>query len=421
MKDFARENYKTVAEMLSKQRRSLESVLPANISPKKVMRLALNEIMGTPKLLECTPRSLVAAVIDAAELGLVVKKSLGQTSLVPYENRKTGITTCQLILGYRGMIKLSYQNPLLKSMNAYAVYLGDEFSYSLGLHPDIIHVPARQSSGTRPVTHAYAIAELKTGGSVFVVLDKHQIDAARNRSRAKDNGPWVTDYAAMAIKTAIRRLWKMVPGCDEIVDIDDLEDPERQEIDITPQDDSWVSGLKDRPAAIEQIPAEETNAAQFDADGVLFDTRFHATGKDGLPSINADGTFRKRRGAGRPGKQSAAENLAEPHERPKVEIKTDNPVVQKEATNEPEKKHTAGNVIERNELDWFMTAIRQAESVSDVNLTVGVFENQTCQIPPEFVNDFRIAVSSRKAELLSKPPVRKAMEDAENHKDDIPL
>jgi recombinational DNA repair protein RecT len=45
---------------------------------------------------------------------------------------------------------------------------------------------------------------------------KREIDAIRKRSRAATTGPWVTDYEAMAAKTVLRRLAKLLPASVEL-------------------------------------------------------------------------------------------------------------------------------------------------------------------------------------------------------------
>lgn len=74
--------------------------------------------------------------MQSAQLGLEPGSALGQAYLVPYGNQ------CQLILGYRGMIDLARRSGQVLSLSAFAVHEGDEFSYQLGLHPDIHHVPS---------------------------------------------------------------------------------------------------------------------------------------------------------------------------------------------------------------------------------------------------------------------------------------
>jgi len=58
---------------------------------------------------------------------------------------------------------------------------------------------------------AYGAAKFKDGEGHFEVMYKADIEAIRTRSRAKDDGPWITDYDEMARKTVIRRLCKYLP------------------------------------------------------------------------------------------------------------------------------------------------------------------------------------------------------------------
>jgi recombinational DNA repair protein RecT len=42
-------------------------------------------------------------------------------------------------------------------------------------------------------------------------MTKHEIDAHRGRSKAKNKGPWETDYEEMAKKTVFRSVFKWLP------------------------------------------------------------------------------------------------------------------------------------------------------------------------------------------------------------------
>jgi recombination protein RecT len=48
------------------------------------------------------------------------------------------------------------------------------------------------------------------------VLDVEDIEAVRKRSKSRDFGPWATDYDAMARKTCIRQLFKLLPKSAEL-------------------------------------------------------------------------------------------------------------------------------------------------------------------------------------------------------------
>jgi recombination protein RecT len=47
-------------------------------------------------------------------------------------------------------------------------------------------------------------------------MTRAEVDAIRARSRSRDDGPWVTDYAEMAKKTVLRRTLKLCPKSTEM-------------------------------------------------------------------------------------------------------------------------------------------------------------------------------------------------------------
>jgi len=56
-----------------------------------------------------------------------------------------------------------------------------------------------------------SIAPFVSGGADVLWMPKLEIDAIRKRSRAANDGPWVTDYLEMAKKTGIHRHVKSLP------------------------------------------------------------------------------------------------------------------------------------------------------------------------------------------------------------------
>src|SRR5690606_21449268 len=86
---------------------------------------------------------------------------------------------------------------------------GDEFVYEYGLRPQLVHRP--DPTGQGEMTHVYAIAWLRDADPIFEVMTREEVERIRKRSKAADNGPWVTDYEAMARKTVVKRLCKYLP------------------------------------------------------------------------------------------------------------------------------------------------------------------------------------------------------------------
>jgi recombination protein RecT len=146
---------------------------------------------------------------------------VGHAYLVPFNNRKTGKKEAQFIIGYRGMIDLARRSGTLESIKAEPVYENDFFKLSYGLEDRLEHVPyhcredGRQSE-SGAFRGSYAVAKFKEGGHAILYMPKAEIDQHRKRSKSSDSGPWVTDYVQMALKTAVRGLWKWLPISVEV-------------------------------------------------------------------------------------------------------------------------------------------------------------------------------------------------------------
>ena len=60
----------TVRDLFLKNKDQIQAALPKHMTVDRMIRVAFTSINLTPKLLDCTPRSLLAAVIQCAQLGL---------------------------------------------------------------------------------------------------------------------------------------------------------------------------------------------------------------------------------------------------------------------------------------------------------------------------------------------------------------
>lgn len=229
-----------IRDLLQANLPKYDQVLAGVVDSKKFLGLALREVRATPKLAEASVPSLLGAVLGAAQLGLEIGGSLGHVYLVPFKGE------VQLILGYKGMVQLALRSGLIASINAQVVRKGDTFDWEYGTNAFIRHRPEAGVGGE--VTHAYAVARLVTGGDVFVVLFKEDIERRKGRSKATGkNSPWQTDYDEMARKSAIRALFRDLPAsthfqqalgydertfespedadlADDVIDIDEVEE-----------------------------------------------------------------------------------------------------------------------------------------------------------------------------------------------------
>lgn len=196
---------KTIHDLIARMGPGLEMALPSQIGVERFTRTILTELRRTPKLYECSPQSLLGAMLLAAQLGLE-PGPLGHVYFVPFKGEVA------FIIGYRGFVDLAYRSGLLKSISAVTVREGDAFHYRHGTRPVLDHEPSGPPADREPTCY-YAVAQLKTGGAPFVVLYPDEIEATKARAPAakSDLSPWTTDYDAMARKTAIRRLAKLLP------------------------------------------------------------------------------------------------------------------------------------------------------------------------------------------------------------------
>jgi len=184
----------------------LSSVLA---KPDLFVRCVVIAMRQTPGLGECDPLSIVLSTAQACALGLPPNTPLGLSYLVPFKGK------CQLIPGYKGLIRLAKNSGEVTSISARVVFAFDAYEVEFGLNERMVHRPGDGERTDQNVVGAYAVATLANGEKKFEWMTKREIDAIRARSSSGEKGPWVTDYAEMCKKTAIRRLCKTLPLSEE--------------------------------------------------------------------------------------------------------------------------------------------------------------------------------------------------------------
>ena len=201
---------KTIYDMLSKRHDALAALLPKYLTPERMIRGVLAQATRNPKLLQCTPISILNGVLVAAQLGLEIGRIRGGGYLVPFKNKKTGQYEATFIPDYRGLMNLAFLSGIVFDPPR-AVHKGDEFDYGYGLDSHLTHKP-KGDADAKTLTHVYAVARVKgEPHPFFTVLTRHDVELTMNRSRAKDDGPWITDYEAMALKTVVKKLCNWLP------------------------------------------------------------------------------------------------------------------------------------------------------------------------------------------------------------------
>lgn len=220
----------TVKHFLDAMKDKMAEVLPKHMTADRLVKTALIALNKTPKIAECSQSSLAQSLMTAAELGLDVSGTLGSAYLIPYGQ------TCQLIVGYRGLIDLARRSGHISSIEAHIVHANDTFRVKLGTDSGIDHVP--NFAGERGEAVAvYAVAKLTDGGIQFDVMTRDDVEKIRSKSRAGKSGPWVDHWNEMAKKTVVRRLCKYLPLSVEMEKAMSLDADDETEVirDVLPE------------------------------------------------------------------------------------------------------------------------------------------------------------------------------------------
>jgi recombination protein RecT len=205
-----------MAALIQKMTPELARALPKHITGDRMARIVLTAIRINPKLAETTQASFLGCVLSCAMLGLEPNTPLGLSYLIPRMNKrvKPERLECTLQIGYQGMVELASRAGA--NVEAHAVRKGDDFRYQLGSDPKIWHVPSEQEDRmVQPITHAYCVAHSQDGRRNFRVLTLAEIEARRARSPSANEGPWISDYEAMCLKTAVRAHFRWMPKSTE--------------------------------------------------------------------------------------------------------------------------------------------------------------------------------------------------------------
>lgn len=210
-------------------RPTLKAILPKHIDPDRVIKIAMSVYLNKPELQACTPLSMVRATLQAAELGLDPSSLLGEAYFLPFNNKKKKrdgntwkeevVLEVQLMPGYVGLVKLAKQTGDVADVYAVVVDECEKeetyFMVERGTINRIHHKVRMDVERTGKLFAVYGVVKFKDGTHHFEVMSKSDVEAIRSRSKSKDSGPWVTDYFAMARKTAIKQALKTIPKSPE--------------------------------------------------------------------------------------------------------------------------------------------------------------------------------------------------------------
>lgn len=207
--------YSTILDFLMAKKSNIANIAPKYLDSERMVRLALGAASRNPKLLMCTPRSWLLALMDCAYYGLEPNPILGHAYLIPYKNNKAkGQLEVTFLAGYKGLILLATETAGFDDVEARLVYTAELESGRFEERPEdperpFHHRPLYEADvrEEKLIAGAYAVGWRGPGKRPrFRFLTRDEIEGYRTRSRAKEDGPWTTDYGAMCQKTAVKRM-----------------------------------------------------------------------------------------------------------------------------------------------------------------------------------------------------------------------
>lgn len=158
-------------------------------------------IRTSPALLDCDPVTIAGGALWAAQLGLSLGP-LGLFYLIPFGKRAVPV------VGYKGYCALAYASGQVKELRANLVYKSEAFKEWGGSTPRLVHeIDHSIDQDEKPIA-AYAMAKLKSGGTVWHVVKERDWERARIASPLgkEGKGLWKDHFPEAVRKTAIRRL-----------------------------------------------------------------------------------------------------------------------------------------------------------------------------------------------------------------------
>ena len=178
-------------------------------------------VQRLPKLLDCTPVSVINSFMMMAQLGLMPSDVSGEAYVLPYENKKKDgnswikVLEAQFQLGYQGIVTLLYRAGAI-SIVTELVRKNDVFRIINGmLHHEVDPFKTRKERGE--VIGAYAIINLKSGGRVekfMRIEDILEHGKKFSKSFSSDFSPWnaANDPEGwMLRKTVLKQAAKLAP------------------------------------------------------------------------------------------------------------------------------------------------------------------------------------------------------------------
>lgn len=216
---------RSLKDLIESSAKELARALPDHMKPERLVRIALTCIRQTPDLSRCTPESFLGALFTAAQIG--VEPIAGRAYLIPFNNSKKKpdgtwhtIKEAQFVLGYRGVVDLFFRHEKAINLQWGIVKANDYFVFEGGTNSKLEHSYPKDNLNRGNTVGFWTMANLVNGGKPFHYMAKQEVeDHAKKHSKTWDKknerfypgSPWADDFDAMALKTVLIQLCKILP------------------------------------------------------------------------------------------------------------------------------------------------------------------------------------------------------------------
>jgi recombination protein RecT len=171
-------------------------------------------VANNANLQECEPFTLMFAALKATALNLPIEPSLGMAHVIPYKNKKRGVTEAQFQIGYKGFQQLALRTGQYKHINTTEVRQGEIGKRNrLTGEIDWNWIDDEAKRLETPIIGYVNYFCLLNGFESTFYMSKEEMNAHALRysqtykstiSYIKEQSKWTTDFDAMALKTVIK-------------------------------------------------------------------------------------------------------------------------------------------------------------------------------------------------------------------------
>lgn len=263
----------------------------------------VSAVATSPALQECTPHTIVSAALLGETLNLSPSPQLGHYYLVPFKDKKAGVTNAAFVLGVKGYKQLAIRSGWYKRINAMEIKQGELKSYNpFDDEIELEYIEDEDLRNSLPTIGYYAMFELHNGFKKVIYWSKEKMinhadkfstafskeatrgkfpkvsyaDFCEGKYDQKDawlySSFWYQNFDEMGIKTMLRQLlskWGILSiemqrafeadsSITEVSGEITFADGEREEPTIQPEVVEAVPNEQLAPPAPEEAPTEET-------------------------------------------------------------------------------------------------------------------------------------------------------------------